>query len=152
MSKNQMLTTTKEALMSETVPTLPLQVDHHVPVPMRDGTILRADIYRPQGEGKWPVIVERFLTDPASEINVNFASYFAERGYVYVYNNIRGTARSEGHFFPFLDDGWGINQDGYDTVEWAARQPWSNGNVGMIGGSYGGFTQYVTAPTRPPSL
>src|SRR4029079_5832786 len=54
--------------------------------------------------------------------------------------------------FPFLDDGWGINQDGYDTVEWAARQPWSNGNVGMIGGSYGGFTQYVPAPTRPPSL
>ena len=53
---------------------------------------------------------------------------------------------------PFRDDSAGTHQDGYDTVEWAAAQPWSDGNVGMLDGSYSGFTQYLVAPTRPPHL
>lgn len=138
--------------MSAAEPIREPQVEHHVPIPMRDGTVLRADVYRPQGEGKWPVIVERFLTDPAQDYFVKLGTFFSQHGYVFVYNNIRGTAGSEGVFFPLVDDGWGENQDGYDTIEWAGQQPWSDGNVGMYGGSYGAFTQYVTAPTRPPSL
>ncbi len=138
--------------MSPTESIHAFQVDRHVPIPMRDGTVLRSDVYRPQGEGKWPVIVERFVTDPAEETNVKAGTFFSQRGYVYVYNNIRGTAHSEGVFFPLINDGWGENQDGYDTIEWAARQPWSDGNVGMYGGSHGAFLQYVAAPTRPPSL
>lgn len=138
--------------MSSTNPIHAVQADHHVPVAMRDGVILRAEVYRPQGEGKWPVIVERFLADPADHTTAETGTFFSQHGYVYVYNNIRGTVQSEGEFFPLVDDGWGTNQDGYDTVEWAARQPWSNGKVGMYGGSYGAFTQYVTFPTRPPSL
>lgn len=128
------------------------QIDSSVPVPMRDGTILRADVYRPKAKGKWPVVLNRFIADPADEYNVDWGTFFSQRGYAYVYNNVRGTYESEGVFFPLIDDGWGENRDGYDTVEWAARQTWSDGNVGMIGVSYGGFTQYMTAPTRPPSL
>ncbi len=59
---------------------------------------------------------------------------------------------SEGEFYPFRDDAWGNKQDGYETIEWAAQQDWSNGIVGMLGVSYSGLTQYLTAPTRPPHL
>ena len=71
---------------------MPFQVDHQVSIRMRDGAVLRADVYRPQGEGKWPVIVERFVSDPAEDANVQAGTFFSQRGYVYVYNNIRGTA------------------------------------------------------------
>src|SRR4051812_17476107 len=112
--------------------TQPIQVEHYVPIPMRDGTTLRAEVYRPQREGKWPVIVQRFVHNPAEQGHVDFATYFSQRGYVYVYNNVRGTGQSEGVFSPLADDGWGEHQDGYDTIEWAAHQPWSDGNVGMF--------------------
>src|SRR5262249_21290915 len=59
---------------------------------------------------------------------------------------------SEGTWYPFVDDGWGKNRDGYDTIEWVAAQPWCNGRVGTAGGSYAGQTQMFLAPTRPPSL
>ena len=63
--------------------------------------------------------------------------------YAVVGQNVRGTYASAGQPVPFRDDGWGANQDGYDTVEWAAAQAWSDGNVGMLDGSYSGFTQYL---------
>ena len=129
-----------------------IQVDHQVPILMRDGTVLRADIYRPQAEGKWPGIVSRDGYDPSGPFPVEFGTFFSRRGYVYVINNTRGAYQSEGVFFPMLDDAWGENRDGYDTIEWAAQQPWSDGNVGTYGFSYGAFTQYLAAPTRPPSL
>lgn len=129
-----------------------IQVDCNVSVPMRDGTLLSADIYRPKSAGKWPVIVSRDGYDPANAFTVDFGTFFSQRGYVYVINNTRGTYRSEGVFFPFIDDAWGENRDGYDAIEWAAHQPWSDGNVGMYGISYGCFTQYLQAPSRPPSL
>ncbi|MCE7986928.1 MAG: CocE/NonD family hydrolase [Caldilinea sp. CFX5] len=80
------------------------------------------------------------------------AEYYASRGYVYVGQNVRGSYGSAGDYSWFRADAWGANQDGYDTVEWAAAQPWSNGKVGMVGGSYSGMTQYLTAPTAPPHL
>ena len=114
---------------------------------MRDGTVLRADVYRPDAEGEWPVILYRFVMDP-TEIDefTAMGTYFSRRGYAFVYNDVRGCGRSDGEFFPLVDEAWGENRDGYDTVEWAAHESWSNGNVGLIGTSYGAFNQYTTAP------
>ena len=126
-------------------------VERGVPIAMRDGTVLRADVYRPASAGRFPVLVERVAYELGARIGA-YAPFYAERGYVVVGQNVRGTYASDGKVDPFRDDGWGANQDGYDTVEWAAAQPWSNGNVGMLDGSYSGFTQYLVAPTRPPHL
>ncbi|MDP6776698.1 MAG: CocE/NonD family hydrolase [Candidatus Latescibacteria bacterium] len=132
-------------------PTHEIQVEHGVPVPMRDGTILRADVYRPRDEGRFPVLVERVAYELTRRCKAN-AEYYASRGYVFVGQNVRGKYGSEGAFRVGFDDGWGANQDGYDTVEWIAAQPWSNGAVGTVDGSYSGMTQYLLAPTRPPHL
>jgi hypothetical protein len=132
-----------------------IHVERNVPVPMRDGTILRADVYRPQAEGRYPVLVGRVgykLRDWLMDFYTPTGEHYSRRGYVVVWQNVRGTFASEGRFHPFQDDAWGANRDGYDTVEWAASQPWSDGKVGMLGASYSGLTQYLTAPTRPPHL
>ena len=117
---------------------------------MRDGVILYADIYRPAGEGTFPVIVSRTpYSDGAGTRVPNAAAvYFSRRGYVYVYQDVRGRHESEGRWEPFRDD----IEDGYDTVEWAAKQPWSNGKVGMDGGSYLGQVQWRAAQAAPPHL
>lgn len=133
------------------MPTHEIQVERNVPIPMRDGTILRADIYRPQQEGRYPVVVERVAYELTHRCGFN-GEYYARRGYVFVGQNVRGRFASEGKFDIFRDDAWGTNQDGYDTIEWAGTQSWSNGNVGMLDGSYSGFTQYLVTPTRPPHL
>lgn len=78
--------------------------------------------------------------------------FFAPRGDVFIGHSVRGAFASEGRFDLGRSDGWGANRDGYDTIEWAAAQSWSTGNVTMEGGSYSGFTQYLVAPTRPPHL
>ncbi|MBV9544417.1 MAG: CocE/NonD family hydrolase [Chloroflexi bacterium] len=132
-------------------PTFEVEIERDVPVPMRDGTILRADVYRPQASGRFPVILERVGYELGARIGA-YAPYYAQRGYAVLGQNVRGAFGSEGELDPFRDDGSGTHQDGYDTVEWAAAQPWSNGNVGMVDGSYSGFTQYLIAPTRPPHL
>ncbi len=132
-------------------PTHEIQVERGVPVPMRDGSILRADVYRPQAEGQYPVVVERVAYELVGRCTAN-GENFSRRGYVFVGQNVRGTFASEGVWHPFRDDAWGANRDGYDTIEWAGTQPWSNGKVGMADGSYSGFTQYMVAPTRPPHL
>jgi putative CocE/NonD family hydrolase len=118
---------------------------------MSDGTILRADIYRPTGSGRYPVLVER-VAYALEERCRFFGEYYASRGYVVVGQNVRGRFRSEGVFTPFRDDGWGDHQDGYDTIQWAGNQPWSTGAVGMLDGSYSAGTQYLLAPTQPPFL
>lgn len=122
--------------------------------PMRDGTLLRADIYLPLGDGPFPAILERtpYNKEDSSEIKVDAPAFFASRGYAVVIQDVRGRFKSDGNFIPFHDDGWGVNRDGYDTVEWIATQPWCSGKVGTIGGSYSGATQYRLAPTRPPHL
>ncbi len=130
-----------------------IQISHNFPIPMRDGTVLRGDIYRPSSAGRWPVILYRFVMDPTDNDEFTaMGTYFSRRGYAFVYNDVRGCGRSDGTFFPLIDEAWGENRDGYDAIEWAAGQPWSNGDVGLIGTSYGAFNQYTTAPTRPPSL
>ena len=140
-------------MQSQTIsmPTHEIQIERNVPIPMRDGTILRADVYRPQEEGRYPVIVERVAYELTHRCQFN-GEFYARRGYVFVGQNVRGRYASEGKFEVFRDDAWGTNQDGYDTIEWAGTQSWSNGNVGMVDGSYSGFTQYLLTPTRPPHL
>jgi uncharacterized protein len=124
-------------------------LDNRVPIPMRDGVSLYADVYRPVGNARHPVIVSRtpYSTErfpSAYEAGV----YFSRRGYVYLFQDVRGRHESDGRWEPFFDD----ERDGYDTVEWAARQPWSNGKVGMQGGSYLGQNQWRAAQAAPPSL
>ena len=128
-----------------------VQVDRDVPVPMRDGTILRADVYRPRAPGRYPVILERVGYELVARCTAN-GEFFARHGYVFVGQSVRGRFGSGGRFDPMRDDAWGAHPDGYDSVEWAAVQPWSDGNVGMADGSYSGLTQYLVAPTRPPHL
>jgi len=126
-----------------------IQMQNRVPVAMRDGVILYADVYRPVAEGRYPVIVSRtpYSTERAPSA-YEAAVHFAQRGYVYVFQDVRGRHESEGEWEPFFNNG----QDGYDTVEWAARQPWSNGKVAMQGGSYLGQNQWRAAQAAPKSL
>ena len=121
---------------------------------MSDGTILRADIWRPDAEGTFPVLIERTPYDKrsSSESNLGAGEFYASHGYVVVIQDVRGRFDSEGEFYPFRDDGDGENKDGYDTIEWAAEQTWSNGKIGTIGGSYSGATQYRMFSTQPPHL
>ncbi len=128
--------------------------EKNLEMPMRDGTILRADVTRPDAERAFPVLLERtvYNKDGASENAVGSPEFFAQRGYAVVVQDVRGRFASSGEFYPFRDDGAGANQDGYDTIEWLAAQSWCDGNVGMIGGSYSGATQYRAALSRPPHL
>lgn len=123
-----------------------------VQIPMRDGVNLAADVYVPtQGRGPFPVIVERTPYNK-SDCHDSAAQYYARRGYVVVIEDERGRYNSDGEYYWWRDHGWGAHQDGYDTIEWAATQPWSNGKVGTMGLSMGCHNQYMTAPTRPPHL
>ncbi len=129
-------------------------IQHDVEQRMSDGTILRADVYLPVGGSPFPALVERtpYNKDNSPEMQVKSPPFFASHGYAVVVQDVRGRFKSDGEFIPFHDDGWGENRDGYDTVEWIAAQAWCDGNVGTIGGSYAGATQYRLAPTRPPHL
>lgn|ERR1700678_1994450 len=123
-----------------------ITVERGVPVKMRDGVTLRADVCRPKTDGKFPVLLTRTPYDKAAVID--FCVKAAARGYVVVAQDVRGRFASEGDWYPFRYE----SQDGYDTVEWAAALPYSNGKVGMFGGSYVGATQYLAAIAKPPHL
>jgi len=113
---------------------------------MRDGVTLRADIYRPKADGKFPVLLVRTPYDKQWTIAFGFKA--AARGYVVIAQDVRGRFTSEGEWYPFRNE----SRDGYDTVEWAAALPYSNGKVGMFGGSYVGATQFLAAIASPPHL
>jgi uncharacterized protein len=121
-------------------------VERNVPAKMRDGVTLRADIYRPKAEGKFPVLLVRTPYDKTNEIY--FTMKAAARGYVVVGQDVRGRFQSDGEWYTFKNE----SNDGYDTIEWVAQLPYANGKVGMFGGSYVGATQYLAAIARPPHL
>jgi putative CocE/NonD family hydrolase len=125
-----------------------ITIEHGVEAKMRDGTILRADIYRPTAPGKFPVILKRTPYDKHNVDAADFGVKGALRGYVVINQDVRGRYTSEGEWYPFLHE----SSDGYDTVEWAAALPYSNGKVGMYGGSYVGATQMLAAIAHPPHL
>ena len=133
-------------------PTFEVTVEENLMVPMRDGTWLAADVYKPVGAGPSPVILQRTPYNKLGSGLVKLAQDYASRGYVVVLQDTRGRFASEGEFRNYLDDGWGKRQDGYDTIEWLAQQSWSNGKTGTFGNSYAGTIQYLTAVTRPPHL
>ena len=120
--------------------------ERNVVVSMRDGVKLRADIYRPNAEGKFPVLLQR--TPYNKDNDVDFGIKAASQGYVVVVEDVRGRYASEGDWYTFKNE----PNDGYDTVEWAAALPYSNGKVGMFGGSYVGATQVLAAIAHPPHL
>jgi len=125
-----------------------VKIEFNRRVPMRDRTELSADIYRPVGEGKFPVVLNRTPYTKAGGSTFKIAQYFVSHGYVYVAMDVRGRGDSDGTFEPYRHDG----QDGYDAIEWLAVQPWSTGKVGTIGGSYNGRIQWLTAIQQPPHL
>ena len=126
----------------------------NIEITMRDGTILRHNMTRPDIDGKFPVLLERspYNKEGGSENGVGSPEFFASRGYVVIIQDVRGRFASDGDFYPFKDDGNGPNKDGYDTVEWLAKQDWSTGKIGTIGGSYSGATQYRNAISNPPNV
>jgi putative CocE/NonD family hydrolase len=123
--------------------------ESNVAIPMRDGVVLRADVWRPRGGGPFPVLVYRTPYGKHEAL----ASYpiferAVARGYAVVAQDVRGRYASDGEFYPYRNEG----RDGYDTIEWAARQPWSNGAVGTFGLSYPGAVQWLAAVESPPHL
>ena len=121
-------------------------IERGVTVKMRDGVTLRADIYRPRAEGKFPVLLQRTPYDKRGA--ADFGLKAAARGYVVVVQDVRGRYTSEGEWRPFQYE----SEDGFDTVEWAAALPYADGKVGMFGGSYVGATQMLAAIAAPPHL
>jgi uncharacterized protein len=123
--------------------------ERDVAVPMRDGVVLRADVLRPSGGGKFPTLVYR--TPYGKHHALDGSTTFergVERGYAVVVQDVRGRYASDGEFRPYQSEG----RDGYDTIEWAATQAWSNGDVGTFGLSYPGAVQWLAAVENPPHL
>jgi putative CocE/NonD family hydrolase len=124
----------------------PIHYERNVAVKMRDGVTLRADIYRPKVDGKFPILLQR--TPYNKDSGFQFGMHAAARGYVVIFEDVRGRYASEGEWYTFKNE----PSDGYDTVEWAAALPYSDGRVGMFGGSYVGATQMLAAIAHPPHL
>lgn len=126
-------------------------------VPVRDGISLMADVHRPDADGRFPALVAaspyprqiQNLGAPMGFIEAGDTEFWVSRGYVHVIANVRGTGGSGGEF-GFFDGN--ERRDMHDLVEWAAAQPWCDGNVGMIGISYFAMTQLEAAVERPPHL
>jgi hypothetical protein len=136
-----------------------LVIAKDVMIPMRDGVRLAADIYRPalDGEpvgGPLPTILGRTSYDKTSHWMwiEPVANFFTPRGYVVVVEDLRGRYKSEGKGQYFHVANPHDGRDGYDTIEWIAAQPWSNGRVGMVGSSHGAMTQTTAALADPPHL
>ena len=117
-----------------------------VPVPMRDGTKLAAEIYRPDAPGKFPALmVLRYFRGAHQNSR---GTFFAERSYAVALVDSRGRYDSEGTWLPYVNE----PQDGYDAQQWLGAQPWCNGKIGTFGLSYNAFTSYMAAPLGSPHL
>ncbi|WP_244164712.1 CocE/NonD family hydrolase [Streptomyces silaceus] len=125
-------------------------VEQNVDVPMRDGTVLRADVYRPYAPGRFPLLVRRTpygRGGPPAGASLD-ALRLVNAGYVLLVQDVRGRGGSQGGFEPFRYEG----QDGADTVAWAAAQPYCDGAVGMLGRSYEGTAALLAAADAPDAL
>jgi hypothetical protein len=129
---------------------------------MRDGTRLAANVYKPAGTGPWPVVMTRtpYLKDGRADKEkdpdgsksraalAKAAKRYTDAGFVFVHQDVRGKGHSQGFYAAFEND----VEDGYDSVEWSAAQPWSNGKIGLSGGSAMGITSDEAAMAAPPHL
>jgi predicted acyl esterase len=148
-------------------PVYPMTSEKNISVPMRDGTRLSINFFRPQAEGKFPVLlayspygkeVQSISMQPQPPTSVRWrgyleagnSEYIVSRGYVHIIADIRGTGQSEGTCHNLLSKQEA--EDGYDLIEWIAQQPWCDGNVGMMGISYFAMTQMIVAAEQPPHL
>jgi putative CocE/NonD family hydrolase len=126
-------------------------IEKDIEIPMRDGCVLKGDLYRPDSNEKLPVLLNRTPYDKKfpliSSLTLD-SIRAAQRGYNVVFVDCRGRFASQGTFTCFVDE----PRDGYDTIEWLARQPFADGKVGMFGASYMGATQWLAATQAPPSL
>lgn len=131
-------------------PKYEVTVDRDVEVTLRDGVVLKADIHRPKAEGKFPVLMEGtpYGKATASELTMKSDTFFVPRGYVLVVYDTRGMFASEGDFKVHVNE----QNDTYDVIEWAAKQPWSNGRVATLGTSYAGQVVMNSAIAQPPHL
>lgn len=122
-----------------------------VPITMPDGTVLRADVVRPDAPGRFPVLLFQnpYGTNGLPNNNGGASDFFVQRGYVNLIVDVRGSGQSEGSWAPFSPQSV---QDGYDLVQWAAEQPWSDGKVGGSGCSALAVMQILTAALNPPHL
>jgi len=128
-----------------------LTIEKHLQVPMRDGVLLATDVYRPAGAGPFPVVMMRLPYNKEQPVLLFLAGDIlrvAQAGYAVVVQDCRGTWASEGEFSPYFQEA----EDGADAIAWAAAQAWSTGDVGMMGASYYGATQWLAATQAPPAL
>jgi putative CocE/NonD family hydrolase len=127
-----------------------VRIEGDVPATMRDGTVLRADVFRPASEGPFPVLLCRLPYGKRVPLVLQQldALTLARNGFIVVVQDVRGRFASEGVWEPWTNE----EQDGYDSIQWAAGLAGSNGSVGMIGPSYNGNTQWMAAVGRPPAL
>jgi putative CocE/NonD family hydrolase len=123
---------------------------YNLSIPMRDGVELSADLWRPVALDRYPAILIRTPYTKTAEFldTPNLGTYFASKGYVLLVQDVRGQGESDGEYQDVFQEG----DDGYDSIEWIARQSWSNGRVGMMGLSYLGVVQWLAAGRRPPHL
>ncbi len=137
----------RPAIPATETPPFEVEVRTDVKIPMRDGVELSANIFLPKAEGKFPVILIR---SPYGKGNEKYGDglFYAGRGYALVIQDCRGKGASQGEWEPFVND----RDDGRDTQQWILNQPWCNGSIGTSGGSYVGFTQWISAPNAGDHL
>ena len=127
-----------------------VKFEANIPLMLRDGTITYVDVFRPDSADKFPALLARTPYDKSLHGRWSYLDSVraAVNGYAVVIQDIRGRYASDGEFYTFVNE----IDDGYDSVEWVAGQPWCTGKVGMHGVSYVGATQWLAAKSRPPSL
>ncbi|HEV3233628.1 MAG TPA: CocE/NonD family hydrolase [Candidatus Dormibacteraeota bacterium] len=126
-------------------------IDRGVSTPMRDGTVLVSDLYRPDDDARHPVLLTRTPYDRTFPLTAHHSIDIAEmalRGYICMVQDVRGRFGSEGSYETYTYDA----KDGFDTIAWITEQPWSDGNVGMFGTSYMAQAQWLAASEQPPAL
>src|ERR1700735_5029283 len=125
-------------------PAADIVIEHNVAMNTRDGVTLKADVYRPAGDGSFPLLLER--TPYNKDGGADFARKAVAGGFMVVIQDVRGRYTSGGEWYTFKHE----MEDGYDTVEWAAALPHANGKVGLFGGSDVGATGMTAAFAPPP--
>ncbi|MGM8214846.1 CocE/NonD family hydrolase [Bacillaceae bacterium W0354] len=125
-----------------------VKIKRDIKIPMRDGVLLSADLYLPEKEGTYPAIVVRTPYGKTRKKEHEQGLYFAKHEYAVVNIDVRGRGDSDGHFVPYRNEG----MDGFDSIEWVASEPWCNGKVATLGGSYLARIQWLTALHQPKAL
>lgn len=134
------------------LPATELPPSTQIEIPMRDGSLLTADVYLPEKDAKnLPTLLIRSPSGRQNPFNIVHLPLLKE-GYAIVIQDTRSAKDKEGKTLPYHSDGWGEHKDGYDTVSYLANCPFTNGNIGTLGTSAMGITQLLMAPTNPPAL